>query len=759
MDGWQPRLWSSNAAEEPDRPSFAKGKGGKKDGRNKGAGASAMEDSWRDVPPPQRSGQQVKGSARTFADSHSGAGSYTNSGYSGWTDHSSANGGYSGWNGHSSTGGSRGKGNPAGAGRWDRLDEPDPVRPPPSNAYGGKQSSKGNSKGASEASWGTPAPKNEGGWSDTYNAGKNGGSTWSSGGGKGKQDKWTDSQNGKSRGQNSNANSWRSNEKQMETSNNTKSSAKAGWGQSKGAQDADWYGEERSAQAHHTAPAKSRGKGGPQDPSARGKGKSKSKQAEEEDPDDDEDEPAPSRQLVSKDFITKERFADLALISPESQRGIREVLGYEFLTVVQSATLPAIAKGTDCLAKAKTGTGKTLAFLIPTVEILRKVRKGGDPISSLVLSPTRELAAQITKEAEALTRFQKMNVVCVIGGTNINKDKSLLSKRVDVLVATPGRMGDHLDNTAGIAERCSQIKVLIFDEADQLLEMGFKPAIDKILAYMPDKKDRQTLLFSATVPASVRQIADQALSKGYATVDTVGEEEEQTHEHVRQQLLVLPVKQQIAGMAAVLSQFTKEQPYKIIVFFTTARVAGFMAELFNTIGLSCPVLEIHSRKSQAQRTKTSEVFRKPGNKILFSSDVSARGMDYPDVTHVLQVGLTDREQYIHRLGRTARAGKSGQGLLLLAPFEERSMLRDLSDMKLERLTAQSLDVAKFQGRCDDSLWHVQSTLRDSAEKAFSAWLGFYNSNLKKCGWDKVKLVQEANAYALTIGLQEPPLLE
>mmetsp|Transcript_27904 Transcript_27904/g.23405 ORF Transcript_27904/g.23405 Transcript_27904/m.23405 type:complete len:232 (+) Transcript_27904:608-1303(+) len=228
------------------------------------------------------------------------------------------------------------------------------------------------------------------------------------------------------------------------------------------------------------------------------------------------------------------------------------------MTSVQQQSLPEIMKGIDCLAKAKTGTGKTLGFLIPTVEIISKMKQGGNPVCAIVISPTRELASQIAAEAEALTKFHNMKVVCVIGGSNINSDYNKLKNRVDLLIATPGRLNDHLSNTKGFAERCRVgIKVLIMDEADQLLDMGFKPEIDKILAKMPAQKERQTLLFSATVPNSVKQIADKALSPGYVFVDTVGEETEQTHEHVQQFLSVLPLDEQIIGINAIISSFTK----------------------------------------------------------------------------------------------------------------------------------------------------------------------------------------------------------
>ena len=487
---------------------------------------------------------------------------------------------------------------------------------------------------------------------------------------------------------------------------------------------------------------------------------------EDKEKDVDENMGMPSAE-EKKHFITESKFADLP-ISDESKRGIAQVLKYEYMTKVQEETLPEIMKGIDCLAKAKTGTGKTLGFLIPTIEKLMSLKLSNhnyihnDGVTALCLSPTRELASQIQTEAEALSTFHKLNIVCIIGGTNINKDiNRMKNKKVDLLIATPGRLNDHLANTPGFASRCKDIKVLIMDEADQLLEMGFKPEIDKILTYMPPKNERQTLLFSATVPPTVRAIADNALGKGYALVDTVGEEAEQTHAHVPQSITVLPLEEQIAGIASIISKFTQSKRYKIIVFFTTARVTGYMSELFNTMGLPCPVLEIHSRKSQSQRTKTSDEFRKPGNKIMFSSDVSARGMDYPDVTHVLQVGLTEREQYIHRLGRTARAGKTGQGHLLLAPFEEHEMRKLLKDMKLIVVNKDDLNLDSFTSMTTNSLSNVDnnSNLKDSASKAYGAWLGFYNGNLKKCGWDKPNLVQQANFYATTLGLSEQPALE
>jgi ATP-dependent RNA helicase MSS116 len=469
---------------------------------------------------------------------------------------------------------------------------------------------------------------------------------------------------------------------------------------------------------------------------------------------------------------------------------LAEVFQYEFMTEVQAQTLPVILdskRKIDVLAKAKTGTGKTLGFLLPAVEQLLVSIKGNskskNSLGCLVISPTRELAYQIAKEGEKLLTFHtnpKLSVACSVGGTNINKDRNILKRgNVNILVATPGRLLDHLQNPdLNLTSQISNLEVLVLDEADCLLDMGFRPDIERILKLLkPSQATRQTLLFSATVPKSVTEVATIAVKQKYQFIDTVGEEQEQTHAHVRQEVMVAPStndsegsgEKQIRAIASILDReiklSTKADPCKIIVFFTTARLTGFMAELFNNASgrTGFPnILEIHSRKSQSVRQRASERFRSSkDNAILFSSDVSARGMDYPGVTFVLQVGLTERAQYIHRLGRTARAGKGGRGALLLAPYESQFMKKKvLSDMPLE-----SVDVPELGSKLDQAIAGALSEvgankgLNESAQQAYRAWLGYYNGQLKKVGWNKKELVQEANQWAKDIGLKAQPALQ
>lgn len=344
-------------------------------------------------------------------------------------------------------------------------------------------------------------------------------------------------------------------------------------------------------------------------------------------------------------YLTDVTFASLN-VAEETKRGIIEVLGYTNLSAVQAASLPPAVAGYDLLARAKTGTGKTIAFLVPAIQVLVAARPHRNDISVLAISPTRELASQISKEASALLKFHPFETQVVVGGTNMKAEqKRLAEQRCDILVATPGRLIDHLTQgeiTVGrsrmdVRAKCARLRCLILDEADQLLEMGFRQEIEKVLALIP--KERQTLLFSATVPEGIRQIAGMALRPhAMQYVDTIGEQDQATLAHVEQRWAACSMEDQFATIYTLLQQQCQIPNYKIIVFLVTARQTQHCAEVFAALGV--PSLEIHSRKSQSARTKTSEQFRKGSNLVLFSSDVSARGMDYPDITRTTEARHT-----------------------------------------------------------------------------------------------------------------------
>jgi hypothetical protein len=235
--------------------------------------------------------------------------------------------------------------------------------------------------------------------------------------------------------------------------------------------------------------------------------------------------PATRTSSSTRSEMTNARF-DALEISPKTKKAIAEVFGYELMTTVQEKTIPTALTGIDMLAKAKTGTGKTLAFLIPAIEHAVQAKQAGHAgIKVLVISPTRELATQIFEEAKALSSFHELHTQVMVGGTNINKDlKALTSRAPDILIATPERLNDHLSSGPPLLPLLRQLKVLVFDEADQLLDMGFRPAIETMLRALGPKETRQTLLLSATMPQDIsdmRRVAMRADQKHFAFIDTV----------------------------------------------------------------------------------------------------------------------------------------------------------------------------------------------------------------------------------------------
>ncbi|KAI8544974.1 hypothetical protein RHMOL_Rhmol07G0007000 [Rhododendron molle] len=463
----------------------------------------------------------------------------------------------------------------------------------------------------------------------------------------------------------------------------------------------------------------------------------------------------PSSPGRSDSYLSETRF-DQCSVSPSSLKGIKDA-GYEMMTVVQEATLPVILKGKDVLAKAKTGTGKTVAFLLPSIEVVVKTPpvdsdQKRPPIIVLVICPTRELASQAAAEANTLLKYHpSIGVQVVIGGTRLTlEQKRIQANPCQILIATPGRLKDHIENTAGFATRLMGLKVLVLDEADHLLDMGFRKDIERIIASVP--KQRQTLLFSATVPKEVRQICHIALKRDHEFIDTVGEGTEETNAQVSQMHLVAPLDKHFPLLYVLLKEHIADDvDYKVLVFCTTAMVTRLVADLLGELNLN--VREIHSRKPQSYRTRVSDEFRKSKGLILVTSDVSARGVDYPDVTLVIQVGLpSDREQYVHRLGRTGRKGKEGQGILLLAPWEE-SFLSSIKDLPIAKAQIPSID-PETNKKVERALSHVEMK---NKEAAYQAWLGYYNSN-KIVGRDKYRLVELANEFSRCMGLDNPPAI-
>lgn len=339
--------------------------------------------------------------------------------------------------------------------------------------------------------------------------------------------------------------------------------------------------------------------------------------------------------------LTATSFADMAL-APPLLRALEEVFKYEAATEVQARSVPLAAEEgkRDLLVKAKTGTGKTIAFVLPALHhVLTEEAqgRGREGVRVLVVSPTRELALQIAEEAAMLARFAPgVTVQAVVGGTNVKTDVARFRRDMPtLLVATPGRLIDHLlTPSSGFGRALAGLQTLVMDEADRLLDMGFRPSIERILTHLPPVAKRQTLLFSATMPADVRDMTRLALKPTHEIVDCVGKETS-THATVEQIAVVAPLEDTIAAFRCELEELMAVKDYKILVFFGTARQTQLYAELWNAMNPKRPVLEIHSRKTQSNRNRTAETFRKNANQIMFSSDVTARGLDFPDGELVL----------------------------------------------------------------------------------------------------------------------------
>ncbi|KAF8691796.1 hypothetical protein HU200_040198 [Digitaria exilis] len=454
-------------------------------------------------------------------------------------------------------------------------------------------------------------------------------------------------------------------------------------------------------------------------------------------------------------LLTSKRFDECG-ISPLTVKALTDA-GYVQTTVVQEAALPICLEGKDVLIKAKTGTGKSAAFLLPAIESVLNAMKSNtnhrvSPIFALVLCPTRELAIQLTAEANVLLKYHEgIGVQSLIGGTRFKLDQRRLeSDPCQILVATPGRLLDHIENRSSFSVRLMGLKLLVLDEADHLLDLGFRKDIEKIVDSLP--RQRQTLLFSATIPKEVRRVSQLVLKRDHIFVDTVGLGAVETPTKVQQSCLVVTHELHFHMIHRLLREhIDREIDYKVIVFCTTAMVTEFVYIMLRDLKLN--VREIHSRKPQLYRTRISEEFRDSNRLILVTSDVSTRGVNYPDVTLVIQVGAPpDREHYIHRLGRTGREGKSGKGILLLAPWEE-YFLNEIGDLPIEKYPAPDID-QEMKQKVDDSIKIVDMSIK---EAAYHAWLGYYNS-IADIGRDKTTLADLANRFGTSIGLEKPPAI-
>ena len=368
-------------------------------------------------------------------------------------------------------------------------------------------------------------------------------------------------------------------------------------------------------------------------------------------------------------------FSDLGLAEPLVRA--LEAKGYETPTPIQRDSIPTVLTGRDLLGIAQTGTGKTAAFVLPSIQRLLGSEKRVLPthVRMLVLAPTRELAGQIADNARLYAKNSRLTVATVFGGTSINKNRQDLSRGVDILVATPGRLLDLVEQ--GFCN-LTMLEILVLDEADQMMDLGFIHALKKIVRMVPRR--RQTLFFSATMPTSIRELANQFLTDPQ-TVSVVPAAT--TAERVEQQVVLVNQAEKQALLTILVQE---EQIDRALVFTRTKHGADRVVKLLAGNGIAANA--IHGNKSQPQRERALGEFRSARTPILVATDVAARGIDIPGVSHVLNYELPNvPEQYVHRIGRTARAGRDGIAIAFCAE-DERDYLKDIrkkTDAEFERL--------------------------------------------------------------------------
>jgi len=368
------------------------------------------------------------------------------------------------------------------------------------------------------------------------------------------------------------------------------------------------------------------------------------------------------------------QFSDFGLAEPLARA--LDAKGYTTPTPIQVQAIPIVMQGRDLCGIAQTGTGKTAAFALPVLHRLAAARRcrtrGG--VRCLVLSPTRELASQIAESFSQYGKFMRLSVTTVFGGVPINRQERAVAHGVDVMVATPGRLIDLIDR--GCID-LRKVEVLILDEADQMLDLGFIHALRRIVQLLP--KARQTLFFSATMPKAIEDLAARFLTD---PVKVSVKPAATTAERVEQWVTFVNQAEKPALLQCVLRG---EGVERSLVFTRTKHGADRVVRQLGNAGILAAA--IHGNKSQGQREKALEEFKRGKVKVLVATDIAARGIDIDAVSHVINYELPNvPESYVHRIGRTARAGAAGQAIAFCAD-DERPFLRDI-----ERLTRIKVDM-------------------------------------------------------------------
>ena len=468
---------------------------------------------------------------------------------------------------------------------------------------------------------------------------------------------------------------------------------------------------------------------------------------------DDDDLEALSEQVTGFErnpAIQPTKFTELPLSLP-TQNGLKDSK-FTTLTSIQASAIPAALHTLDLLAAAKTGSGKTLAFLVPVLENLYRARwTEYDGLGTLILSPTRELAIQIFDVLRKVGRHHKFSAGLVIGGKSLQEERERLA-RMNILVATPGRMLQHMDQTAEF--EVGNCKMLVLDEADRIMDMGFSAVVDAIIQHLP--RQRQTLMFSATQTRRADDLKRLSVKEPeFVSVDAAADSA--TPSRLQQNYVLTPLPEKLDTLWSFIRTNLKK---KTLVFLSSGKQVRFVYEAFRHLQPGVPLLHIHGRQKQTARLDITTRFSNSQYACLFATDVAARGLDFPAVDWVVQLDAPeDAETYIHRVGRTARYEQEGQAVMFLDPSEEIGMLKSLEKKKV---TLEKINVRekKMQNSIKSQLQNMcfqDPELKYLGQKAFASYVRSVHIVKKRFENDTFKVQDlDLEGYAASMGLPGAP---
>ncbi|MEO8605354.1 MAG: DEAD/DEAH box helicase, partial [bacterium] len=388
-------------------------------------------------------------------------------------------------------------------------------------------------------------------------------------------------------------------------------------------------------------------------------------------------------QMIHTEEADAGRFSALGL-DPRLLQGLVE-LGYEEATAIQQEAIPPLLEGRDLVGQAATGTGKTAAFALPLLQRLAARRSGAKQLAALILVPTRELAMQVAEAVHRYGRVLDVAVLPIYGGQPFSPQLRALQRGVDVVVATPGRAVDHLRRGS---LKLADLQIVVLDEADEMLDMGFAEDLDAILAAAP--AERQTVLFSATMPARIAAIAKRHLHDPVQVRIAAERTRAGAAPRVRQSVYVVARSQKIAALGRILDL---EDPTAALIFCRTRNEVDELGEKLVAHGYRAEVL--HGGMSQEQRDRVMTKLRAEAVDLVIATDVAARGLDIPQLTHVINYDVPPApESYVHRIGRIGRAGREGVAITLAEPREQRLM------RNIEQLTKRKIDTVPVPSVAD-----------------------------------------------------------